>query len=65
LTEVMRSGGYELVTLEKNWKKIALSLGKNLATQTSASFALRTHYQVRPCAFPKSGGTYVLPPTRM
>jgi len=53
------------VTLEKNWKKIALSLGKDLATQTSASFALRTHYQVRPCAFPKSGGTYVLPPTRM
>mmetsp|Transcript_9509 Transcript_9509/g.35368 ORF Transcript_9509/g.35368 Transcript_9509/m.35368 type:complete len:444 (-) Transcript_9509:96-1427(-) len=45
LTEVMRSGGYELVTLEKNWKKIALSLGKDLATQTSASFALRTHYQ--------------------
>ena len=45
LTNVLCDGGYELVTAEKNWKKIAKTLGKDLTTQTSASFALRTHYQ--------------------
>ena len=45
LVEVLCDGGYELVTAEKNWKKVAKSLGKDLTTQTSASFALRTHYQ--------------------
>ena len=44
-TEVLRCGGYDLVTHEKNWKKIAKMLGKDLTTQTSASFALRNHYQ--------------------
>ena len=33
------------MTHEKNWKKIAKMLGKDLTTQTSASFALRNHYQ--------------------
>ena len=45
LVEVLCDGGYELVTAEKNWKKVAKTLGKDLTTQTSASFALRTHYQ--------------------
>ena len=47
LVEVMCRGGYELVTNEKRWKTIAKLAcpGKDLTTQTSASFALRTNYQ--------------------
>ena len=47
LVEVMCRGGYELVTNEKRWKTIARLAcpGKDLTTQTSASFALRTNYQ--------------------
>ena len=45
LVEVMCLGGYELVTEEKRWKQVARTLGKDLTTQTSASFALRNNYQ--------------------
>ena len=45
LVEAMCLGGYELVTEEKRWKQVARTLGKDLTTQTSASFALRNYYQ--------------------
>jgi hypothetical protein len=45
LVEAMCLGGYDLVTEEKRWKQIARTLGKDLTTQTSASFALRNYYQ--------------------
>lgn len=43
--ETMHLGGYRAVTRNKFWKQVARTLGRDLATQTSASFALRTTYE--------------------
>jgi len=43
--ETMHLGGYESVTRNKYWKQVARTLGRDLSTQTSASFALRTAYE--------------------
>ena len=48
--EAMHLGGYEQVTRCKFWKVVARTLGRDLSTQTSASFAMRKYYEK--CLFP-------------
>lgn len=48
--EAMHLGGYESVTRNKLWKTVARTLGRDLTSQTSASFALRKAYEK--CLYP-------------
>ena len=43
--EAMHIGGYEHVTRLKHWKSVARTLGRDLTSQTSASFAMRRSYE--------------------
>lgn len=48
--ESMHLGGYEHVTRRKLWKTVARTLGRDLTSQTSASFAMRKAYER--CLYP-------------
>jgi len=48
--ETLHLGGYEQVTRAKFWKTVARSLGRDLTSQTSASFAMRRSYER--CLYP-------------
>ena len=48
--ETLHLGGYEQVTRAKFWKTVARSLGRDLTSHTSASFAMRRSYER--CLYP-------------
>jgi hypothetical protein len=48
--EAMHMGGYEFVTRNKLWKTVCRTLGRDLTTQTSASFFMRKSYER--CLYP-------------
>ena len=43
--EVQSRGGSEQVTVQRQWKQVAVALGHDLTGQTAASFAIRSKYE--------------------
>lgn len=44
-SEVQSRGGSEQVTVQRQWKQVAVALGYDLTGQTAASFAIRSKYE--------------------